>query len=86
MEERPGSFEPLARRVIDDPSARYGRSVQFIPQEIAHAELRLRDPNGEQFPFDQPVDHYEGSVGFEVPSALIVATAQVDADGALPAR
>ncbi|GEM_PF-390931 len=83
MEELPGSLGPLARRIIDDPTARSGRSVQFVPQEIARAEIRHFNP---QFPFDQLIEQYDGRANFIVWPNFIVATAEVSDDGSLPPR
>ena len=83
MEELPGSLEPMARRIIDDPTARSGRSVQFVPQEIARAEMRHFNP---QFPFDQLIEQYDGRANFIVWPNFIVATAEVSDDGSLPPR
>ena len=83
MHEKTHDTQPLARRIVEDPLAPSGKKVQFIPQEIAKAEIstfdKSRNLDGEL------IDSYEGRSTFVVPPNMISGEEAVPVDG-LPER
>jgi hypothetical protein len=75
--------QPLARRIVEDPTSPSGKRVQFIPQEIAKAEIstfdRSRNLDG------QLIAVYDGRQNFIVPLDMISGEEPVPVDG-LPER
>lgn len=78
------NIQPLARRIINDPTVPSGKRIQFIPQEIAKAELSLNGMAAGTLD-GELIDFYDGKPNFVVPASMVVREEAVPIGG-LPIR